>query len=272
MNEKPIILAIGGSDNCAGAGIQADLKTCMALGAYCVTTISAVTAQNDYGVAAVKYVGGDILKAQLDATLKVVRPKAVKIGMMPNAESVKIVADYIREYKLNNVIIDPVISATSGGSLMGSDNTLDALVNSLFPLATLITPNLPEFEILLSQDSITFGLAKDEQRDSVFNYMLEHSISNILLKGGHSTESICKDILYSLEDGSTRREAEFISKRIISTNTHGTGCTLSSAIASYIASGGTLYESTRRAKEYIGHCIERAVESKMFPINGPLFH
>lgn len=259
----PVVLSIAGSDNCAGAGIQADLKTCSALGVYCLTVLTAVTAQNYKGVKSVAYVGDMMLRDQLTSTLECIRPDAVKIGMLPDVKAIDIIAEAIREYDLVNVVIDPVLSATCGGSLSGeTSETVDSLISRLFPLATLITPNIPE----MSRISGLEGLPDDCE---VREFMRRNHINAILLKGGHSDEKACIDRLYESERNAT---IQFTSPRLLTGNTHGTGCTLSSAIASGLAKGKSLSEAISEAKTYVTASIRRAIDSTLFPANGPLLH
>lgn len=265
LYEMRTVLSIAGSDCSGGAGIQADLKTCAALGVYCCTAITAVTVQNPSGVKAVNYVGDNTLRSQFDAVLESIRPDAVKIGMLPCKSAVETVADMIIRSKLKNIILDPVLSATSGASLSGNDNhertdTISALKTMLFPLCTLVTPNMPELNIL------------GEELMHLTTY--RHSMlleswhcENILIKGGHNQSDHCTDILVT-HDG----ETAYTAPRIYTTHTHGTGCTLSSAIASYLAKGENLKNAVKAAKEFTTMCIKRASGTSLFPDNGPLIH
>lgn len=258
----PVVLSIAGSDNCGGAGIQADLKTCMACGVYCATVVTAVTAQNHRGLLASSYVGDDMLRAQLEATLDAVRPDAVKIGMIPVTSAIEIVADTLKTRSLDNVVIDTPLKATSGGELAENFHShVKVLIDRLFSFATIITPNLPEMRLIME-------IAGED--DDVETLMRNHNIKNLLLKGGHGEGDVCTDLLYSQED--TIKVREYSSERIDSRNTHGTGCTLSSAIAAGLAKGFTLDVSVARAKDYLTGCIKRAADSILFADNGPLYH
>lgn len=259
------VLSIAGSDSCAGAGIQADIRTCMALGVFCYSIVTAVTAQNPVGVKYVRYVGDDMLRAQLDAVFEVTRPDAVKIGMLPNAAAASIVAEYIESYRPDYVVVDPVMSATSGGSLSGDSvfkqkQLIETLKDRLFPLTTLLTPNLPELQKLCSYaDSDLISAA----RTLVNNCGLD----SLLIKGGHADSDTCIDIFIRHNQDS---HMVFESERIPTTHTHGTGCTLSSAIASMLACGHSLEESVSRAKKFTFDCIMRADKSPLFQSNSPL--
>lgn len=263
MNAVPVVLSIAGSDSSGGAGIQADIRACMASGTYCATVVTALTAQNPAEVVSVEYVGDTMLRDQLKAVLDTLRPDAVKIGMIPCVSAVEIIADTIARYQLANVVIDPVMSATSGGSLNDGHHVSHAefiikLKDCLFPLSTLLTPNIPEYLKL-------FG--GYNPIDSDCSKLLEqYNLNALLIKGGHSSGLICEDILYSRYSS----PVVFSSPRIDSPHTHGTGCTLSSAIASGLAKGLTLDESVGSAKELVTECIKKAALRPLYPDNSPL--
>jgi hydroxymethylpyrimidine/phosphomethylpyrimidine kinase len=259
----PVVLSIAGSDCSGGAGIQADIKTCSEFGVYCMTVITAVTAQNPAGVARVDYVGADMLRSQLECIASSLRPDAIKTGMLPCAEGVEIVADFIERNKWENVVVDPVLKATSGGSLSGnSQPTAEAAKRLLFPLATVVTPNIPE---LYSLSGLKNNVGTDE---AAREFMSRHQINAVLVKGGHSDGDECTDSLYY----SNGTESSFSAIRIDSDHTHGTGCTLSSAIACGLASGKSLDESVALAKRFITGAIRRGLSYRLFPANGPLCH
>ena len=264
--ELPVVLSIAGSDCGGGAGIQADIKTCAEFGVYCATAITAVTAQNPCGVRGVGYVGGDMLRKQLDSIIASVTPDAVKIGMIPCAEAVGIIADFISGNGLRNVVIDTVVRATSGGSLTGDSRlTADASIQRLFPAATLITPNIPELFYLTEEPE------EPEQAccaEAALSLMRKSGANAVLVKGGHSSLPECQDILFT-SDGSSRT---FTAPRIETDHTHGTGCTLSSAIACGLAAGLTLEELIARAKAFITEAIAWGRRFRVFPHNGPLCH
>lgn len=258
----PVVLSIAGSDNLAGAGIQADLKTCSSLGVYCLTAITAITVQKCDGVKSVQYVGDKMLMDQLAATVSDVRPDAVKIGMLPDVDALETVVEFLKINSLDNIVVDPVLAATGGGSLTGDDTEafVKGLVYDIFPLASLITPNLPEMEIIMK-------ICGYDAKDSTEKFLKEHNIKALLLKGGHSHDQECTDTLY-FRDNIYR----YSTQRIKTNNTHGTGCTLSSAIASFLAKGLSIPDAVALSKEYISVCIERASSSRLFPFNGPLYH
>lgn len=248
--EHPIILTIAGSDPSGGAGIQADIKTISALGGYAATAITALTVQNTLGVTQSQPVAPDILRAQLEAVLSDLTVDAVKIGMLATAENVAVVAEVLRKYPVKHVVCDPVILSTSGHELL-SRQGVELAKECLFPLCTLITPNLPEAAFLGGDGA---------QLSSMFQ-------TAVLVKGGHAEGDTMTDTLY--EQGQIH---PFSSSKIVTTNLHGTGCTLSSAIATYLALGHDLKSSVKKSKEYIFRCIEAAVDLGVGHGNGPLWH
>lgn len=270
------ILTIAGSDSCAGAGIQADLKTCSALNTYCCTVISAVTAQNPSRVYRVAYVGKDMLESQLEAVLTGIRPDAVKIGMLPNEESVHIVADTIREQQLRKIVYDPVLSATSGGCLAGFSptdriKTIEALRYELLPLVDLITPNIPE---LYAIADVKQPESAEATEDAVKIFFEAFNAVNVLVKGGHSVIKACTDTLYMrVRKGPGRPNAEkyeINGEQIPTPHTHGTGCTLSTAIAANIARGHSMPVSVSNAKRFLEKSLRKGMNADLFAVNGPL--
>ncbi len=241
-------LSIAGSDSSGGAGIQADIKTMTANGVYAMTVITSLTAQNTTGVTDIYNASLDNISAQLDAVFTDIFPDAVKTGMLPNKDIMNVVAGKLREYKAKNIVIDPVMVATSGAVLMERD-AVDFLIKEMLPLARVITPNIPEAELISGmkieneEDMITVGL-------KIFNDINRPKDKNIsgtavLVKGGHSINDandvlICDGVPVVLKG-----------RRIDNPNTHGTGCTLSSAIASNFAKGYDTELSVRNAKEYL---------------------
>ena len=270
----PIVLCISGSDNTAGAGMQADIKTCCALSCYPVSVITAVTAQNPDGVKGVLYVGDDMLNAQLEATLSYFKPDAVKIGMIPSASAVDHIARYIERYDLHNVVIDPVMSATSGGSLTGdTSRTVERMCHRLFGSADLVTPNIPELRQLARISEIGAVLSDTcvNGGEMAQRLMDRYDINALLLKGGHSEGNECIDILYHRDiEGHNVGSEEFRAERIDSRHTHGTGCTLSSAIAAGLARGKDLSEAISQAKAFVHKSIERASQHPLLPDQSPL--
>jgi hydroxymethylpyrimidine/phosphomethylpyrimidine kinase len=253
-----VVLSIAGSDSSGGAGIQADLKTMTCLGVYGMSAITALTAQNTMGVNSVLETGIDMLEAQIDACLSDIYADAVKTGMLPSAEQVRVVARKLKEYSCKNVVVDPVMVATSGSRLMG-ESTKTVMANELFPIARVITPNIPETESLLGE-SIKDREAMEwaaRKLNSIYG-------CGVLVKGGHSIED-ASDVLF--DKGSV---TWFEGKHIDNSNTHGTGCTLSSAIASHLARGYNLKKSIERAKRYLENAIEANMD--LGRGQGPLNH
>ncbi|TCP70396.1 bifunctional hydroxymethylpyrimidine kinase/phosphomethylpyrimidine kinase [Baia soyae] len=253
--ERKHVLTIAGSDSGGGAGIQADLKVFSALGTYGMSVITAVTAQNTLGVTAIQEIDSQVVQLQLDAVFSDIRVDAVKIGMVSNHGIMDVIAQSIQRYQPPHVVIDPVMIAKSGDSLLQEDS-IAALQNALLPMATIITPNLPEAEVLLGC-KITSIL---EMRQAV-KELAGKMNTQVLLKGGH-LDGDAVDIL------STGRE--FSSPRIDTPHTHGTGCSLSSAIAAYLALGEPIEIAIAKAKEYVFQAICHA-----FPIgkgHSPIHH
>jgi len=237
------VLTIAGSDSCGGAGIQADIKTITAHKLYAMSVVTAITAQNTMGVNAVCELSPEFVLAQIDAVFEDIYPDSVKIGMVSNAGIIRVIAKALRKYKARNIVVDPVMVATSGGSLM-RDDAVQTLVDELFPIATIITPNISEAEVLSGQE-----IHNIEDMESVLHQLSKTTAASILLKGGHLT-NVSTDLLAM--DGKLLR---FEGERIRNTNTHGTGCTLSSAIACGLAEGLPLERSVERAKKYVSGAI-----------------
>lgn len=259
----PTVLSIAGSDSSGGAGIQADLKTISALGGYGCTAITAITAQNTCGVSGIWPLSMEALCAQMDAVFTDLRVDAVKTGMLHNAETVCCVADAVRKYKVANLVIDPVLVATSGDAL-SKGGVVEAMRENLFPFAKLITPNLKEAEILSGEEIHTL-----EDMKKVAVQLLELSPQGVLIKGGHLTGDKMIDVL--LVAG--MKEPRLLeSDRIETENLHGTGCTLSSAIATFLAQGLTLEEAVVQAKEYVWQAIRSGAEVFTGHGHGPLNH
>lgn len=255
-----IILTIAGSDTSAGAGIQQDLKTVTSLGHYAVTVPTALTAQNTTGVTMVMPVPDDMLQAQLDAILSDISVAAVKIGMIPNGQSARLIAKSISQIDVP-VVCDPVMISTSGTQLM-SDGCIEYIKENLFPLCTLVTPNIPEAQRLVGA-----GNSGYENLDNIGRSLVARHCCAFLLKGGHAAGSIMRDVLYEC-DGSTH---EYCSERIDSRNLHGTGCTLSSAVATLLATGLPLPNAVRGAKAVIDKGIAQGRNLHIGKGNGPLW-
>lgn len=251
-------LTIAGSDCSGGAGIQADLKTMTMHGVYAMSAITALTAQNTTGVRAIQEVTPDFLQQQMDAVFEDIAPDAVKIGMVSSSELIQVIADRLRYYRAENIIVDPVMVSTSGSSLLKPD-AVETLKDVLLPLSTLITPNIPEARILS-------GMRIDSKDDMERAAKAIGDMYNcsVLVKGGHSI-SDANDILYS--EGTMQW---FAGVRIDNPNTHGTGCTLSSAIASNLAKGFSLTEAVQRAKDYISEAL--AAQLDLGKGSGPMQH
>ena len=251
-------LTIAGSDSCGGAGIQADIKTMTMNGVYAMSAITALTAQNTTGVRAIQEATPEFLKQQLDAIFEDIFPDAVKIGMVSSSELIWVIADRLKYYNAKNVVVDPVMVATSGSALMKTD-AVQTLVAELLPIATLVTPNIPEAQVLS-------GLTIETKEDMVTaaKQIGDSYRCAVLLKGGHSIND-ANDLLYSKGE-----LVWFEGKRINNSNTHGTGCTLSSAIASNLAKGFTLAESVQRAKDYISGALTAMLD--LGKGSGPLNH
>lgn len=252
------ILTIAGSDCSGGAGIQADMKTIMAHGAYGMSVITALTAQNTMGVYAVEPVRPEMIGAQLDAVFTDIVPRAVKIGMIADEAAVRVISDKLRTYKAENIVIDTVLLSSSGTRLM-QEKALHAAQEQLYPLASLLTPNVPEAE-LLSGVSICDRTSMQRAAEEIFK---AYGCA-VLLKGGHRLED-ADDLLY---DGGQFYWMQ--ARRMENPNTHGTGCTLSSAIACRLAEGRTLADAVSRAKQYITDVIAAGLD--LGAGSGPLHH
>ena len=250
-------LTIAGSDSSGGAGIQADIKAMTMLGVYAMSAITALTAQNTTGVTAVLEVTPKFLQQQLDAVFEDIPPDAVKIGMVSSAELIKTISERLKFYGAKNIVVDPVMVATSGAKLI-DDNAVETLKKYLFPLATLITPNIPEAEKL---SDIKINSADDMEKAAKF--IFENYGCAVLCKGGHNLND-ANDILYNGEI------KIFNGKKISTTNTHGTGCTLSSAIAAGLAKNLSLTESISAAKNYLSGSLSAGLN--LGKGSGPMNH
>ncbi len=256
------VLSIAGSDSGGGAGIQADLKTFSALGCYGMTAITAVTAQNTLGVSAIHGVPPEVLRAQIRAVLDDIGADAVKIGMLHSPEVVTVVAQALDDYRIAHVVLDPVMVATSGDRLMAQE-TVQVLVKELFHRATLITPNLDEAELLLGRPITQATEFEGAARD-----LLALGAPAVLLKGGHLDSAEIVDVL-TTGNGQSQRWA---SPRIASRNVHGTGCTLSSAIAAHLALGISLPQAVAESRGYVLASIASGAPVHTGAGHGPLNH
>ncbi len=293
-------LTIAGSDCSGGAGIQADIKTMMANGVYAMSVVTALTAQNTTGVAAIQEFAPEFLAQQLDCVFTDIYPDAVKIGMVSSAELIRVIAEKLKFYHAKNIVVDPVMVATSGSSLL-SGEALDTLKNQLLPLATVVTPNIPEAEILAEQK-----ISCAEDMIAAARKISETWHCSVLLKGGHSlndaNDLLCCCSASTAEYSEVRNDGAqnafgngekkniseddkgrvngnihnseiltwFYGRRIENPNTHGTGCTLSSAIAANLAKGRDLEEAIRSAKEYLSRALDAMLD--LGKGSGPLDH
>jgi len=240
------VLTIAGSDSCCGAGVQADLKTINALGAYGTCAITAVTAQNTLGVSSVFEIPAASVGQQIDAVISDIGVDALKTGMLTNEEVVEIVSDRVRRHKLKNLVVDPIIMSHNGERLLSS-NGVKKLISTLIPLSCLVTPNIPEAEILADRKIMSLSDMKDAAK-----FIHEQGARNVLIKGGHITnDGEATDILY---DGESFEYFE--EKRIKTENVHGTGCIYSAAIATELAKGNDLITSITTAKKFVTEIIK----------------
>ena len=252
------VLTIAGSDSSGGAGIQADLKTMTCLGVYGMSAITALTAQNTTGVSGVLEATPEFVAQQLDCVFRDIRPDAVKIGMVSSADIIRAIGAKLREYRAEHIVVDPVMVATSGSSLM-QDSALTALMEELFPLAEVITPNIPEAERLCG-----FAIEDEDAMLRAAQAIGSTLPGGVLVKGGHRSED-ADDLLWRNGSGKW-----FHGKRIQNPNTHGTGCTLSSAIASNLAKGLSLEQAVEQAKDYLSGTLAAMLD--LGKGSGPLNH
>ncbi len=258
MNKLRTALSIAGSDSCGGAGIQADIKTMTMNGVYAMSAVTALTAQNTTGVSAILESTPDFLYQQIKMVFEDIRPDAVKIGMVSSSELIKTIASALKFYKAENIVVDPVMVATSTAKLIKSD-AVETLERELFPIAAVITPNISEAEVL---SGIT--VSNTDEMEKCAQLLYQKYGCAVLLKGGHSVND-ANDLLYS-----SKGAVWFEGKRIDNPNTHGTGCTLSSAIAANLAKGFLLEESVARAKSYISCALEAMLD--LGSGSGPMNH
>lgn len=251
-------LSIAGSDSCGGAGIQADIKTMTMNGVYAMTAITALTAQNTTGVTEIFETTPSFLKSQMDAVFEDIYPDAVKIGMVSSTGLIEVIAERLTHYHAKNIVVDPVMVATSGSALIKTE-AVSALMKELLPIATVVTPNIPEAEILSGMEIHS----KEDMEAAAIKIGGQYSCA-VLVKGGHCLHD-ANDLLYA--DG---RMKWFYGTRIDNSNTHGTGCTLSSAIASNLAKGYDLETSVQRAKDYISGAL--AAMLNLGKGSGPMKH
>ena len=271
MNQNksyPIVLSIAGSDSSGGAGIQADLKTFSALGVYGATAITAITAQNTLGVNSQFALPPQMVYDQITAVIDDLNLSVVKIGMLSNTEIVNAVAEALSRYNLT-IILDPVIVSTSGHRLL-SVEAQDVIKERLLPMCELITPNIPEMEMLANMPVSSF-----EEKEKAANYLLSLGAKSVLLKGGHEEGEVKRDYLFFDGQQTTvigQQSLSFVSESISTNNVHGTGCTLSSAIAAFMARGSSLEDAVREAKLYVTEAIRVGADVRIGHGYGPINH
>lgn len=264
MKNYKRVLTIAGSDSGGGAGIQADIKTISALGCIATSAITAVTAQNTMGVTDIHPIPTESVKLQIEAVLSDIGTNSVKIGMLHNAETIRCVYESLQEYNILSSVLDPVLISTSGKPLLEKE-AIDTLTQLLIPAVRVITPNIPEAKLLLGKKINSLEDLPNMARDLSEKY---NNVS-VLLKAGHATGNILIDIFYNAE---TQNTIPLTSQRINSINTHGTGCTLSSAFAAFLALGEELDNAAIKAKDYINKAIQRGAEYKIGKGHGPVMH
>ena len=260
------VMTIAGSDSGGGAGIQADMKTFSALGCFATSVITAVTAQNTLGVSAIEQLSPEIISSQISAVMDDIQPRYIKIGMVGDSTSIDVVATTLSGYALDGLVLDPVMVATSGDRLMRED-AVSILKERLIPLSTLLTPNIPEAEVLSGQK-----ITLPEDMPCVARRILEYGCKGVLIKGGH-LEGVTKQdyLLYKDADGNLR-ERLFSFNTINTPNTHGTGCTLSSAITAFLAHGYELEQAVMCGREYLHQALISGQDVTLGRGHGPVNH
>ena len=275
MDSKYIaVLTIAGSDCSGGAGIQADIKTISALGCYAASAITAVTVQNTQGVTAVHAVPPEIVAGQIRAVMDDIKPKAVKIGMVNDAETIKAIADTLADYDIEHIVVDPVMVSTSGSKLM-QDDAIKVFIEKLLPMSTLITPNIYEAEILAGKK-----ITDEDAMNDVAGEILSKGAEAVLIKGGHIEGDKKVDLLYNAIRKTEARSSEitmmigdsFESETVETRNTHGTGCTLSAAIASNLAMGLGINKAIDKAKYWLTSALIAGADVEIGSGHGPVNH
>jgi len=268
----PKILTIAGSDSGGGAGLQADLKVITALGGYGMTVVTAITAQNTLGVTKIQGIDLDVIEAQIDAVVTDIGVDAVKIGMLASPEIVHCVAAALRRHEIKIIVVDPVLRATSGASL-GGDETAHAIREALFPLATVITPNMEEASILLGRP-----ILEPDDFEQAVKDLIAMGPAAVLIKGGHldaNHTQLMDFLMWQAIDGDGKKileQKKLLHYRVNTPNTHGTGCSLSSAIASYLADGHDLSHAVAQGIAYVEAGLEAGVYLSIGEGSGPLWH
>ena len=268
------VLTIAGSDCSGGAGIQADIKTISALGCYAASAITAVTVQNTQGVTAVHAVPPEIVAGQIRAVMDDIKPKAVKIGMVNDAETIKAIADTLADYDIEHIVVDPVMVSTSGSKLM-QDDAIKVFIEKLLPMSTLITPNIYEAEILAGKK-----ITDEDAMNDVAGEILSKGAEAVLIKGGHIEGDKKVDLLYNAIRKTEARSSEitmmigdsFESETVETRNTHGTGCTLSAAIASNLAMGLGINKAIDKAKYWLTSALIAGADVEIGSGHGPANH
>lgn len=257
------VLSIAGSDSGGGAGIQADLKTFSALGCYGMTVITALTAQNTLGVSGIHPIPPEFAAQQMDAVFSDMGADAVKIGMLYSAELIRTIADRLKKYRVERIVLDPVMVAQSGDKLL-QDDAIDAIRNDLMPICRVVTPNLPEASVLLGRE-----IHSSDDMKAAAESLAKYGCQSVLIKGGHSQDHNSTDVLYLSEED---RYVILSKPRIRTSNNHGTGCTLSSAIASFLAKSFSVEDAIRHAKDFIHQAIASGSEYSLGTGHGPVHH
>ncbi len=263
MKTYPRVLTIAGSDSGGGAGIQADIKAISATGSYAASAITAITVQNTLGVSDVFPVPASIVAAQINAVLEDIGADAIKIGMLNSEEVIKAIRCCLEHHKCKNIVLDPVMVSTSGHRLIEED-AISSITTELVPLARVITPNIPEAEILAGEK-----ITSQNDLPHIARKLSMNGHISVLMKAGHLSDDQLVDIFYNAENDEI---IELRSKRVHSPNTHGTGCTLSSAFASYLAQGMKLNDAARAAKDYIAGAIASGAQYSIGHGHGPVNH
>lgn len=254
-------LTIAGSDSCGGAGVQADIKTMSALGVYAASAITSVTVQNTLGVQAIQAIQPEIVAGQIRAVMDDIKPTAIKVGMVNDQATILAIADTLQQYSPQKLVVDPVMVSTSGSMLMQED-ALGTFCSRLLPMATLLTPNIPEAEVLSN-----LSISSTDDMDAAGRSILALGCKAVLIKGGH-LEGRKVDKLY-LPNGEV---CSFVHEAIATRNTHGTGCTLSSAIAAFMARGLALADAVAQAKTYLSQALEAGKDVHIGEGHGPVNH
>jgi hydroxymethylpyrimidine/phosphomethylpyrimidine kinase len=257
------VLTIAGSDSGGGAGIQADLKTFSAIGCYGMSVITALTAQNTRGVTGIHAVPPSFALQQIDAVLSDIGADAVKIGMLYSAELIEVVAGALKKHGARKIVLDPVMVAQSGDKLL-QDDAIEAIKTHLMPLADVVTPNIPEASVLCGQRLNTWSDIEDAAK-----ILAQHGSRSILIKGGHGNKNKSTDLLFLTREN---RFVRLTADRIETDNNHGTGCTLSSAIAGYMAKGKDIEEAVQKAKTFMNQAIAAGAAYKLGHGHGPVHH